>query len=67
VGLSAVNGVCSIKASERRSQLLGLDAPVWTRIDAVARVEKIQPQPSSFAEIDDHAASPAATANSLVL
>jgi hypothetical protein len=41
-GDAAAGNIC-IKASERKSALLGLDAPVWTRIDAVARVEKVQP------------------------
>jgi len=49
-GDAAAGNIC-IKASERKSALLGLDAPVWTRIDAVARVEKVQPQPSSFDKI----------------
>jgi hypothetical protein len=42
--------VC-IKASERKSQLLALDSPVWMRVDAVARVEKVQPEPTSYDRI----------------
>ena len=49
-GDAAAGNIC-IKASERKSALLGLDAPVWTRIDAVARVAKVQLQPSSFDKI----------------